>query len=207
MTPRDPIELIPPARLAKTSVMALDPGDEAGGLCVIDVDPTTGRPGVRWVLSYAGRSARLWSPGQPLITTSSGCLLGLLQIAPPFVGELVCEQLKPFKGFNRGFRVLVEAAGGVKHWARARGCTIAPTEPDPGRWRADVLHIRPGTPADTCAAAAVAAVEGRPVPGSRYDLRLGLREPVRPIDEHGAEAVCIGLWALGYRATVSGGGR
>ena len=197
---RQRIALIPPPRFARFAMLGHDPGDDAGALAAVDVDRLTNRPSVRWVLSYSGQSSRLWTP-EGITATTAGCLFGLLSIAPNFQGVMVCEQLKPFKGYNRGFQTLVEAAGAVKHWARAGGISVLATEPNPSTWRAEVLNIRTGTPADACAAAAVAAVEGRPVPGSRYELDLGLVCPVKPIDEHGAEAICIALHGLGYRVT------
>jgi len=201
---RETLRLLPPPRFARMSVLAHDPGDIAGGLAAVDVEAHTGRPSVRWVLSYEGKHARLWQPGQELVTVSSGCLFGLLAIAPSYQGDFVGELLRPFQGFNAGFRTLVEAAGAVKHWARARGCVVSTSEPAPNDWRGQVLGLRTGTPADACATTAVAAVEDRQAPGSRYHVELGLVQPVRPIDEHGAEAVCVGLWALGFRLSTPG---
>lgn len=204
---RETLRLLPPPRFARLSVLAHDPGDIAGGLAAVDVEAHTGRPSVRWVLSYDGKQARLWQRGQPVQVTTAGCLFGLLQLAPAYKGDLVCEHLRPFKGYNKGFQTLVESCGAVKHWAAARGCAVvkASDEPNPNDWRARVLGLRTGTPADACATTAVAAVEGRPAPGSRYLVDLGLTEAVAPIDEHGAEAVCIALDWLGYRLEVPRG--
>jgi hypothetical protein len=201
---RETLRLLPPARFKATSVLCHDPGDKAGGLAVVEVLPGTVTPSVRWVLSYEGKQARLWQPGQELVTVSSGCLFGLLAIAPSYQGDFVGELLRPFKGFNAGFRTLVEAAGAVKHWARARGCVVSTAEPAPNDWRGQVLGLKVGTAADACATTAVAAVEDRQALGSRYHVELGLVQPVRPIDEHGAEAVCVGLWALGFRLSTPG---
>jgi hypothetical protein len=202
---RQTLRLIPPRRPHRLSVMCHDPGDAAGGLAVVEVEPLSGRPMVRWVLSYGATDARLWQRGVGLQSTSAGSLFGLLALAPVYRGDYVGELLRPFKGFNKGFRTLVEASGAVKHWARARGCVVSTAEPSPNDWRARVLGLRTGTAADACAATAVAAVEGRPAPGSRYHVDLGLVEAVAPIDEHGAEAICIGLDWLGYRLEVVGG--
>jgi len=203
---RETLRLLPPPRFARLSVLAHDPGDIAGGLAAVDVEAHTGLPSVRWVLSYQSKSARLWQRGQSVQVATAGSLFGLLALAPAFKGDLVCEHLRPFKGYNKGFQTLVESCGAVKHWAAARGCQVAKAadEPNPNDWRSRVLGLRTGTPAEACATTDVAAVEGRPAPGSRYHVELGLVQPVRPIDEHGAEAVCVGLWALGFRLSTPG---
>lgn len=126
----------------------------------------------------------------------------------------VVERIVPQARRLAGYTTLAEAAGIALAYGQMLGASVAPAagrggvridRPVAGRWRTDVLRIASQTTAEVAAETARSAVMGSAVAGSRRDLCLdvtGCSE--EHTNEHLAEAVCIGLWAAGYRLRREG---
>lgn len=179
--------LTPPKRLIPSS--GTDPGKSAGATAYVN--------GLRveWVLDYVQRTNFYEANGERFPTAWHA-----LQSAPPVPpGTLwTCEDLKPHPGKTNGFAQLAEAKGWASAWAMSRGLVIG-TAPNSTRWRSDLLDVTSKSGAEALEAAALDAVYGRPISGSRFHIHLSLTNVPEGLSGHAAEAILIALWGAGWR--------
>ena len=182
---------------APSTVTALDPGTEAGGLVTMH-----GRR-VIWTLDYQRRGKGptydvviSTDKGRELATAAN--LKQALNMAPhPGRSVWVTEDLQPH-GRVRGFPTLARSAGVGDAWAMDYGLLFG-KNPSPSTWRTTTLGIASNTDAVSAARAAVAACRSVPALGSRRHVRFDLMGMPAEFSDHVADAVAIALWAQGYQ--------
>lgn len=160
--------------------VGVDPGEHGGAIIVLT-------PGL------AVHAVVSWSRG-PFGKVIRGALAGV-----PAGALCGLERIVPNRQRLNGFATLAEAAGGPKDALREHGMKVQ--RPTANEWRRDVLGL--GTvSADTAERAAIEAVRGEFQRGRRAQVVL----PVTLDTDcgHAAEALCIALWAAGWRLAPGG---